>query len=129
MVLVACLDNPDAKLLALYLGARTARELGAAAIGLVLPYLPYMRQDQPFRAGEGTSARHVAALLSSCADWLLTVDPHLHRIARLDEVFGIRARVVPSAAALANWIGSHVERPAIVGPDLAPDIIQVIQGP
>jgi ribose-phosphate pyrophosphokinase len=117
LVLVACLDNPDAKLFALYLCARTARELGAVSVGLVLPYLPYMRQDQPFRPGEGTNARHVGAWLSSWADWLVTVDPHLHRIGHLDEVYGIPSLVVSSAAPLADWIGEHVSQPVIVGPD------------
>jgi ribose-phosphate pyrophosphokinase len=117
VVLAACLEQPDAKLLALYLAAATARELGAASIGLVLPYLPYMRQDKAFGPGEGTSARHLAALLTSCADWMATVDPHLHRIAQLDQVFGMPALAVSSAEALAQWIRAHVERPVVVGPD------------
>lgn len=117
VVLVACLDQPDAKLFALYLCARTARELGARSIGLVLPYLPYMRQDTVFAAGEGTSARHVAALLSSCADWLVTVDPHLHRFHSLDQVYTIPAAVVASAAPVAQWIRDHVADPCIIGPD------------
>lgn len=117
VVLVAQLDQPDAKLFELYLCACTARELGAASVGLVLPYLPYMRQDCRFAPGQGTSARHMAALLSSCADWVATVDPHLHRYARLDQVFGIPATAVPSAAPVAHWIRSEVPRPVLVGPD------------
>jgi ribose-phosphate pyrophosphokinase len=117
VVLVAQLDQPDAKLFELYLCACTARELGAASVGLVLPYLPYMRQDCRFEAGQGTSARHMAALLSSCADWMATVDPHLHRYARLDQVFSMPATAVPSAAAVAHWIRATLPQPVVVGPD------------
>lgn len=117
VALVAQLDRPDAKLFALYLCARTARELGARSVGLVLPYLPYMRQDTRFGPGEGTSARHVAALLSGCADWLATVDPHLHRFHRLDQVYTIPAVAVASAAPVAHWIRRHVPQPLVVGPD------------
>jgi ribose-phosphate pyrophosphokinase len=117
VVLVAQLDQPDAKLFELYLCASTARELGAASVGLVLPYLPYMRQDCRFEPGQGTSARHMAALLSSCADWLVTVDPHLHRFHKLDQVFSIPATVVASAGPVAQWIRAQVAQPVVVGPD------------
>jgi len=53
----ASLDDPDAKLVALMLAARTARELGASVLTLVAPYLCYMRQDQAFRPGEAVSQR------------------------------------------------------------------------
>ena len=43
VVLLAALDRPDARLLALLFAAATARELGAATVGLVAPYLPYLR--------------------------------------------------------------------------------------
>ena len=59
VVLVAGMGCPDAKLFELYLCARIARELGAATVGLVLPYLPYMRQDRPFQTGQGTKCGKV----------------------------------------------------------------------
>ena len=39
VALCASLDDPDAKLVALMLAARTARELGATELTLVAPYL------------------------------------------------------------------------------------------
>ena len=80
VVLVAGLDRPDDKVLPLLFAAATARDLGATSVGLVAPYLPYLRQDRRFQAGEGISARYFARLLSQAVDWLVTVDPHLHRI-------------------------------------------------
>lgn len=117
VVIVCSLDRPDDKLVQVYLAARTLRELGAARIVLVAPYLAYMRQDTVFKAGEGVSARHVADLLSGCIDGLVTVDPHLHRIERLERVYPVALRVVSAAAAIAEWIRAQVPRPVLIGPD------------
>lgn len=117
LVLVCSLDRPDEKLVRLYLAASVARELGAARIGLVAPYLAYLRQDSRFHAGEGVTARHVARLLGSVVDWLVTVDPHLHRIHSLDEIYAIPSAVVPAAPAIAAWIRAHVAQPLVIGPD------------
>lgn len=117
IVLVATLDRPDPKILPLYLLAMALREQQARRVLLVVPYLPYMRQDQPFRPGEGTSARHFAALLSSCVDGLVTVDPHLHRIPRLEDLYAVPSRTVTAASAIAAWIHRTVANPVLVGPD------------
>lgn len=117
MVLVAALDQPDSKIMALYLSACVARELGARSVGLVVPYLPYMRQDAVFAPGQGVTSRHVARLLSGCCDWLVTVDPHLHRYHNLSELYEIATEVVPAAPLIARWIGANVARPVLVGPD------------
>jgi ribose-phosphate pyrophosphokinase len=117
VILVAALDRPDEKILPVLFVAATARELGAASVGLVAPYLPYLRQDRRFHPGEGVSARQFAALLSRPVDWLVTVDPHLHRIHRLSELFDIPAEAVHAAPLLAEWIREHVEAPLILGPD------------
>lgn len=117
VVLVCTLDRPDAKLLPLVFLAEAARAEGASGVGLVAPYLAYMRQDQQFRPGEAVTSRTFAALLSRHIDWLVTVDPHLHRVRALGEIYGAPSRVVAAAPALAAWIVSHVSRPLVVGPD------------
>jgi hypothetical protein len=65
------LNAPDDKTLALLFAARTARELGATSVGLVAPYLAYMRQDRRFVAGEAITSVHFAALVSTAVDWLV----------------------------------------------------------
>ncbi len=116
-VLVCTLDRPDGKTVPLLLAAAALKDLGADRVGLVAPYLAYMRQDKRFRPGEGISAQYYAALLSRSFDWLVTVDPHLHRIASLDEVYRIPSRVVHAAPAVAAYIREHIADAVLIGPD------------
>jgi len=109
--------NPNQEALPFYFAAHAARAMGAGSLGLVTPYLPYMRQDTQFHPGEAVSALAYARFLSSSLDWMATVDPHLHRIRSLDEIFTIPALCVSSMPAVAHWIGGNVIEPVIVGPD------------
>jgi ribose-phosphate pyrophosphokinase len=117
VVLLCELDNPDGKVLPMYLSACVARELGARSVGLVIPYLPYMRQDKRFQEGEGITSQHFARLISGCCDWLVTVDPHLHRHRAMSEIYSIPTSVVHAATFLARWIAENVTNPVIFGPD------------
>jgi ribose-phosphate pyrophosphokinase len=118
VVIVICtLDRPNGKLLPLLFAASTARELGAARVGLVAPYLAYMRQDRRFKPGEAVTSREVASLLSNAFDWMVTVDPHLHRYGSLDELYEIPTRVLHAAPLISSWIKSNVRDPLIIGPD------------
>lgn len=115
--LVCTLARPDPQLPGLLFAANTVRELGATSVGLIAPYLAYMRQDKRFSDGESVSSRHFARLLSGAFDHVVTVDPHLHRIHDLSEVFSIKTTVVHAAPALADWIKAHVATALIIGPD------------
>lgn len=116
-IVVSHMLRPDEQLMMLVFLADALRDVGASQVGLVLPYLPYMRQDTRFRPGEAITSRTFARLLSSSADWLVTVDPHLHRYASLDEIYTLRSHVVSSADAIADWIRREVTAPLIIGPD------------
>lgn len=116
-VVVARLDSPDEKIPALLFASDLARDLGAGRVGLVCPYLPYMRQDKRFRPGEALTSATFARWLSQHFDWLATVDPHLHRYASLDEIYTLESEVVASAPAIARWILAHVDAPVVIGPD------------
>lgn len=117
VILVCSLDRPDAKILPLILSSATARDLGAASVGFVLPYLAYMRQDRRFHPGEGITSAYFAKLLSSWADWLVTVDPHLHRRSSLSDIYTIPAFSLQAAPLVSAWITDRVENPVLVGPD------------
>lgn len=117
VVLAGSLDQPDGKTLPLLFAADTARELGARSVGLCAPYLAYMRQDTRFHPGEAITSRSYARLLSGALDFLVTVDPHLHRWQSLEQIYSLRVRVVPAAPAIADWVRANVAQPVLVGPD------------
>jgi ribose-phosphate pyrophosphokinase len=118
VVLLRGLHQPNEKLVQLMLAAPAARELGARELVLVAPYLAYMRQDIAFHPGEAVSQRHLGAALASWFDAVVTVDPHLHRIASLDEVMpGRRGVAVRAAPALGAFIAGQVPGALLLGPD------------
>jgi ribose-phosphate pyrophosphokinase len=118
IVLLRGLDHPNEKLVELLLAARTARELGARELVLVAPYLAYMRQDMAFAPGEAVSQRVIGRWLAELFDAVLTVDPHLHRIAALADAVPARRAVALSAAPLLGALAGR-ERPGalLIGPD------------
>ncbi|MBV1787247.1 ribose-phosphate pyrophosphokinase [Marinobacterium sp. D7] len=116
-VVLCNLYQPDTKLVRLLFLADTLRDLGARRIGLITPYLPYMRQDKRFQPGECISSRPFAKLISGAFDLLVTTDPHLHRYTSLDEIYTLRSRVVHAAPMIAQWIKQHIEQPLLIGPD------------
>lgn len=117
-VLLRTLDQPNEKLTELLLVARTARELGAQHLTLVAPYLAYMRQDIAFHPGEVVSQRVVGRFLADLFDAVITVDPHLHRVATLQEAVPVPQAVVLSGAPLlADLVAAHHSHPLLVGPD------------
>jgi ribose-phosphate pyrophosphokinase len=117
VIFVGTLTDPDSKALPLHFCAATARDLGARKVGLVAPYLGYMRQDQQFSPGQAFSARDFARFISASFDWLATVDPHLHRLRSLDDVFTIPAIAISAMPVVGDWIRRSVPDPVIIGPD------------
>jgi ribose-phosphate pyrophosphokinase len=115
-IILADLSRPNNKYLPLVFLAATLRELGALSVGLVAPYLSYMRQDRRFIDGEAVTSRIFAKQLSQQVDWLVTVDPHLHRYHSLDEIYDIPCQVVQGAPVLAEWLKEQ-EKVFLVGPD------------
>lgn len=118
VVLAASLRQPDAVTLPLLFAADAARELGARQVGLVAPYLAYMRQDIAFHPGEAVSQRIVGRFLADLFDAVITVDPHLHRVATLhDAVPAARTEVLSGAPLLADLIALRRPGALLVGPD------------
>ncbi|MBQ0721159.1 MAG: ribose-phosphate diphosphokinase [Gammaproteobacteria bacterium] len=115
-IVLAELSHPNRKYLPLVFLLQTLRELGATSVGLVAPYLSYMRQDKRFAEGEAITSRIFAQQLSAQIDWLVTVDPHLHRYHSLDEIYATPSRVVAGAPLLAGWLKGQANL-LLVGPD------------
>ena len=118
VVLLRGLQDPNAKLTELLLAAAGARALGAHKLTLVSPYLAYMRQDMAFTPGEVVSQRHLGALLAASFDAVVTVDPHLHRVATLDEVLpGRRGLALTAAPLLGAFVAQRVPGALLLAPD------------
>ncbi|MDQ2075300.1 ribose-phosphate diphosphokinase [Marinimicrobium sp. ABcell2] len=117
-VLLANLVDPDSKFLPLVFVAATLKEMAAASVGLVAPYLSYMRQDTRFSDGEVVTSKIFARLVSVELDWLVTVDPHLHRYRSLEEIYSVPTHSVAGAPMLAQWLAQRNEELLLVGPDI-----------
>lgn len=111
------MDRPDSKFLPLIYTAQTLLEEGAKSVGLIAPYLAYMRQDKQFNPGEAVTSRQFARLIDQYFDSLVTIDPHLHRYKSLDELYNLSTEVLHADPALAEWIGKNVNDPFLIGPD------------
>lgn len=119
VVVYRSLDRPNDKLVELVLACEAWRRLGVGRLVLAAPYLAYMRQDRAFEPGQAVSQRAIAMLLARCFDRLVCVDPHLHRIARLGEVFGaMPATSLSAAACVGDWLRANGASEAVLlGPD------------
>ena len=112
------LDRPNEKLIELLLAAKTARTLGASTLTLITPYLCYMRQDIAFNPGEAVSQTIIGKYLAELFDNVITVDPHLHRITRLEQaVPATRAMSLPATALMSEYLNQHLKNPILIGPD------------
>lgn len=112
------LHHPNEKLVELVLLADTARALGARHLTLVAPYLAYMRQDVAFHPGETVSQQIIGRLLARRFDAVVTVDPHLHRIANFaDAVPARRASALSAAPLIGAFYAARYPQALLLGPD------------
>ncbi len=118
VIILRTLNDPNQKLIELLLAAQTTRDLGTRHLTLVAPYLAYMRQDVAFHPGEAISQRIVGRFLAGLFDAVITVDPHLHRVASLQEAVPVvQAIVLSGAPLLSDLIAARRQQPMLVGPD------------
>lgn len=119
VILFRSLHEPNAKLTELLIAAGGARALGARSLTLVVPYLCYMRQDIAFAPGQPVSQRIIGKLLAGQFDAVVTIDPHLHRVATLEEaVPAARAVCLSATALLGEFLAARLPKDALLlGPD------------
>ena len=119
-IIYAALDHPNDKLLAILFAADALRRAGAARLVLVAPYLCYMRQDAAFHKGEAISQKIIGRLLAAAVDRIITVDAHLHRTAKIQDVFpGVEADNLSAMSAIADALRrcGFDQNSVVVGPD------------
>ncbi|MBH9551468.1 ribose-phosphate diphosphokinase [Inhella gelatinilytica] len=118
VVVLRGLQNANARLAELLLVSGGARELGAETLTLIAPYLGYMRQDVAFNPGEVVSQRHFGRVLAQSFEAVVTVDPHLHRVATLAAVLPGRQGLALSAAPLLGlWAAQQRPGALLLAPD------------
>lgn len=115
--LVAGLDNPDFKSMPIMFFSDLIKEKGAKNLTLIAPYLGYLRQDKIFKEGETITSSHFAKFLSKHIDALITIDPHLHRIKSLSEIYSVKTQVLHSTKSISDWVKSNILSPLLIGPD------------
>jgi len=112
--------SPNESLIETLLTLDTLRDLGAARLIAVIPYMSYARQDSRFNPGEAISVQTIAKLFKSMRlDHLVTVDMHLHRITDPSSLFGANFHNITGVRELAKYIKRNysVENTVVIGPD------------
>lgn len=118
VIIFRSLEHPNDKLIELMLLCKAARNQGVERITLVAPYLCYMRQDKAFHPGEIISQVYIAEFLAQLVDEIITVDPHLHRIGSLSEIFPTTKTTSLSASnLLGQFLQHNFSEVILLGPD------------
>lgn len=117
VIVNASFVHPNDSILNLCFLSDALKFQGARSIGLLAPYLSYMRQDKVFLPGEALTSVTFANLISKYFSYLVTVEPHLHRYHHLGEIYSIPTSVVKVAPLITQWIRSHIKAPFLIGPD------------
>jgi ribose-phosphate pyrophosphokinase len=120
VVVQSVFGNPDSLLFEYAMLVDAAYGAGASEIVGVFPYLAYLRQDERFKQGEALSSKVVASLIQSTrTSKVFVVDPHLHRIHDINELFDIPAFNVTAMFKMALFAKSEfkLKDPLVVAPD------------
>ena len=116
VIVNATLPDPNCALMEMTLAIDAARRAGAKRVTIIAPYLSYMRQDKVFEPGQAISAQVMAHVLEN-ADTVIAVDPHLHRIHRLRDIFQTKAASITANPLLADFISRRYPDAVVLGPD------------
>lgn len=109
--------NLNEKIVETLLALYTAKDLKAKKVTLLALYFPYIRQDKRFKKGECVSAR-VMSKLFSVADKILVIEPHLHRIKKIRDLFR-KGKKISVISDIDNYLeSSEIKKPVFIGPDI-----------
>ena len=110
--------NQDLNLMELFFTVDLVKESGGVP-NLVVPYLPYSRQDKAFQEGEAFSLKTVAKILRSLGlARIITVDAHFHRKTGDFDFFGMKGINVSAVTLQIEHARKDIgEGLVVVGPD------------
>lgn len=111
--------DPNKYLLEYIFSVKNLKEQGTEKIVLVMPYLPYSRQDEVFREGESFTSKYILEIFRNLGiNHIFAVTFHLHRQRTADLVEGITLHDVSGVDALRDYLTSYnLENPLVVAPD------------
>ncbi|MBU7015704.1 MAG: ribose-phosphate pyrophosphokinase [Theionarchaea archaeon] len=113
--------DPNRYLLEFYFSIKNLTERGTESIVVLMPYLPYSRQDAVFREGESFTSKYVLELFRDLGiGTLFSVTFHLHRQQTGNFVPGITLHDVSGIDALRDFIKKRFiqeEQPIFIAPD------------
>lgn len=110
-------ENLNEKIVETLFAFYTAKDLGAGKVELFSPYFPYFRQDRRFNPGEVVSIKVISKLFKDF-DKIYFIDPHLHRIKNLDEIFK-NGKKLTSVNIIADYLKKKkIKDEVFVGPDV-----------
>jgi len=111
--------DPNRYLLEYIFSIKNLRERGTERITLVMPYLPYARQDGVFRKGESFTSKYILEIFKDLQiKDIFAVTFHLHRQRTARLVEGITLHSISGVDALGDYLDQYqVENPLCVAPD------------
>ena len=115
-VLLVDFANPNESFHPVVFLCHTLKELGAISVGLVTPYLCYMRHYRHYHEDEAVTSKLFAKVISGYFDWLVTIDPNLHRYHTLDDKYSLPISVIHSTEVLSEWVKDQKDC-LLVAPD------------
>jgi ribose-phosphate pyrophosphokinase len=109
--------DPNRYLMEYIFSIKNLRERGTELIILVMPYLPYSRQDAVFREGESFTSKFVLEIFRYLGiKDIFAVTFHLHRQRTVNQIEGITLHDVSGIDALRDYI-TPAENPLFLAPD------------
>jgi len=110
---------PNRHLMEYYFLDRALEDMGIERRDMIMPYLPYGRQDKMFRLGEPFSLRYILELFaSSGVSRIYTLMAHIPRLSGIVENKNMRVVNINVRDKLTEYISSiRSSNPFIIGPD------------
>ncbi len=97
--------DPNKYLLEYLFSIKNLRERGTEKIVLVMPYLPYSRQDAVFREGESFTSKYILEDFKNVGvEDMFAVTFHLHRQKKMNLVKGLTLHEVSGIDALGDFL-------------------------
>lgn len=111
--------SPNRYIMEFYFMTNLLKDMGVDHIDLVMPYLPYGRQDKSFRLGEPFSLKYVLEMFSCVGvSRLYTLMAHIARLTDILESKNMRVVNLSAMDPITNYVKSlDLNRPFFVGPD------------